>query len=166
MPECECASYGHLEQNRKSINRRIRDTRSIKQRLSMVAQHPDGEHILLRCGVCGQLWQSSRAWNWGNKEYVFRVPDISEADWLAEPFVSPDELLIYMASMDDFLERNDFRESTTVCRVEGCQNNAVQGLVTCLEHHIASLQRVHALPARPGGRRFPPYTGEDEQNGT
>ena len=154
---CECAAYGHLELDRESINQRIRDTPSIKQRLDAIAHHSAGGAALLRCRACGQLWQSSRAWNWGSKEYVFKVPDIPAGEWLRQPYVQPDSLLIYAAVMADFLECNDFAASAGQCRVEGCQNNAIEGVGACLEHHIAALQDIGALPTLPRGRRFAPY---------
>src|SRR5207244_752755 len=112
MPTCNCASYPDLEPNRKSIDRRIRQTRAIKKTLQVVAEQPHRVNTLYKCQECGQFWQGNWAWNWGGKEYLFKVPDIWDAGWLAEPYAQPDLLLIYIASMDRFLNQNDFQEST------------------------------------------------------
>lgn len=116
-----------------------------------------GEHSLLRCPACDQHWQISRAWNWGNDQYLFKVPSIGPDDWLAEPYVQPDELLIYSALMQDYMEKSNFVERETECRADGCTNRAVRYSVFCVKDHIASLQKAGALPAFPQGRWFEPY---------
>jgi hypothetical protein len=159
MQSCSCAKYDDLELYRHNIGRRIRETRDIKKGLTLLAEHPSNMYKLFRCEVCGQFWQSTCAWNWGGKEYIYRVPAISIEDWLAEPYIRPDELLIYNAMMSNWYEKAKPRESDRPCRREGCPNRAIEGLVQCLEHHLEDLQRVHALPTRPQGRWFPPYVG-------
>jgi hypothetical protein len=51
------------------------------------------------------MWQCSRAWNWGNEKYIFKVPDVELADWLELRFMSPDEWLIYIA-LEEYYHNN------------------------------------------------------------
>jgi hypothetical protein len=154
---CECSQYEHLELYRKAVSKRIKQTKTLKKQLEIIAEHSNGEYKLLKCPACGQLWQSSRAWNWGNDEYLFKVPNIQIDEWLSEPYIPPDEMLIYSAVMQDYMERNSFVETERECRAEGCVNRAVEFTVFCLEHHIESLQNAGALPKDPTGRWFAPY---------
>ena len=57
------------------------------------------------CESCNQIWQASRAWNWGNDLYFFKVPNTTVENWLKQPFVQPDELLIYTAVITEFLNQ-------------------------------------------------------------
>jgi hypothetical protein len=157
MASCKCDGFGHLELCRDKITRRIKESKKLKKALSMLTRHKDGEHQLLKCPLCGQLWQFSRAWNWDNYEYLFKVPQIEIDDWLTEPYMQPDSLLIYSAVMQDFFQRNQFVEKNEECRIAACNNKAVVGLVTCLAHHIEGMRRNRALPREPEGRGFPPY---------
>jgi len=157
MPECKCESFDHLELTRKVINRRARASKSIKTCLQQIAQHPDGEHILLQCPACGQHWQRSLAWNWGNKEYLFRVPSLDATEWVREPFVQPDELLIFDAVMRRFIEKLSSESSENPCKRDGCGKRAAKFSVFCRTHHIEELQKIHQLPQSPLGRWFAPY---------
>jgi hypothetical protein len=154
---CECWHFDHMELYRHNIDSRIKATKRIKRDLKSLAESPDKMHKLFKCEVCGQFWQGSYAWNWGNKEYIYKVPTISVKDWLEEAYIQPDQLLIYNAVMSNWYESNSFEESEQPCRHDGCPNKAVKGLVQCLEHHIEDLQRAGALPKPPQGRWFPPY---------
>src|SRR5262249_15616435 len=151
---CACPDYDHMELYGRNISRRIRDTGRIKGRLALIAEHPIRTHSLYKCEVCGQSWQSSYAWNWGGKEYIYKVPSINPEDWLAQPYILPDQLLIYNAVMSNWYDRNHFTESDESCRRPGCPNRALSGLAQCLQHHIEDLQRVHTLPQPPQGRWF------------
>ncbi len=157
---CDCRKYEDLELTRSQITARIRESKALRPNLTLIASHTDKEHQLYRCEECGQLWQSSRAWNWGNDRYLFRIPAISESEWLSEVFVQPDELLIFAAVMCDFLEKNSFKPSHEKCAISECERLAVAGLRTCLPHHIDSLQRVGRLPQSPIGQWFGPYKYE------
>jgi len=154
---CECHKYEHLTLDRKAVSKRIKETKNFKKLLEVVAKHNGVEHQLLKCAACGQLWQSSRAWNWGNDEYLFKVPPIEIEAWLSEPFVQPDEMLIYSAVMQDYVEDNSVAETEKECRTSGCGKRAVELSVFCMGHHIESLQNAGALPKDPKGRWFPPY---------
>ncbi len=154
---CSCSEFEDLEFLRKLISERIKQSRSLKESLELVIDNPDGEHKLYRCQVCHQFWQGSRAWNWGNDEYLFCVPGIFADEWLSNVYVQPDVLLIFVASIKDFFSRNDFSETAVACRVEGCEVSAVTGLARCLRHHVQSLQKGRMLPANPDGRWFGPY---------
>ncbi len=158
---CTCAEYADIEFQRKAVRARIKVTPALRRTLSLVAKHKDGEHKLYSCPACGQFWQSSRAWNWGAEEYLFRVPTVDTASWLAEVFVQPDELLIFTAVMSQFLRQNRFSPGPAACTVAGCSSHAVIGVGTCLRHHVEALQREHQLPSAPLGRWFSPYVREN-----
>ncbi len=154
---CECEKYEHLKLYREPINQRIKKSRILKRRLKELAQSTDGEHTLWQCSICSQFWQSSYAWNWGQKFYLFKVPPIAVDEWLIEPYIQPDELLIFTAVMQDYLDKNSSEETDRKCRAEGCGKNAIKFTVFCLSHHIESLQKAGALPKYPKGKWFLPY---------
>ena len=158
---CSCSEFEHLEFLRKVVSRRIKESHALKQSMNVIAKHPEGEHKLYRCGECGQLWQGSRAWNWGNEEYLFRVSRVDVDSWKSEVFVQPDELLIFTAVMDDYISQNAFTDRGFLCNTPDCGRKAVLGTANCLRHHIESLQRVGNLPPDPKGRWFHPYVREN-----
>jgi len=157
---CQCAEYEDLEMLRKVISKRIKKTKELKKKLKLIVTSEDKEHQLWVCESCGQIWQSSRAWNWGNDLYLFKVPQITKEEWLIKPYVQPDELLIYVGSLSEFLKQG-LKKGEEKCKKDGCTNNAVKGLVMCLKHHIENLQKVHSLPQEPVGRWFQPYVEEN-----
>ena len=161
MKNCKCAEFEDLEMLRKVISKRIKETKKLKKALNLLTKSEDGEHVLMNCESCGQYWQGSRAWNWGNDLYLFRVPKIANEDWQQEPYVQPDELLIYVASLQGILDQGNFEPKSEPCRVEGCEQPAIKGLVNCLEHHVQNLQKINQLPRNPKGRWFPPYLAEN-----
>src|SRR5439155_25550096 len=120
MTTCDCPEYLPLELLRKAIDDRIRASKSLRKRLELIAEDPSGEHRLYRCPTCAVLWQRSLAWNWGNKEYLFTVPEIDPALWKEQVYVQPDELLIFAAVFGRFMEQQKFEPSVDVCRSEGC----------------------------------------------
>jgi hypothetical protein len=154
---CPCVDYEHIEFKRKAVRKRINESRSLRKSFALVLKHPDEEHKLYHCEACGQLWQASRAWNWGNDEYLFRVPEVKVDQWIAEVFVQPDELLIFTAVISEFLSRNTFTAQEARCNVAGFRSKAVSGVSTCLLHPVEALQRVQQLPENPTGRWFEPY---------
>jgi len=158
---CSCSTYEDLEFLRKVISKRIKESRTLKKSFVQIAEHSEKEHKLYRCGECNQNWQGSRAWNWGNDEYLFKVPPIDTDSWGAEVFVQPDELLIFTAVVSDFLKRNTFAKKDSVCSVTECEQHAVSGSVNCLRHHFESLQRTRMVPSYPSGRWFKPYVREN-----
>lgn len=160
MPNCDCDKYPPLELLRESINGRIRQSRALHRRLAILGRHPGHEHILYQCPVCQQTWQGSRAWNWGNDEYLFAVPQVPLCEWMSEPYVQPDELLIFVAVMRDFLERQTWEPTERACGQQGCPKAAIKLSAFCREHHVANLQRSRLLPASPSGRWFDPYRAE------
>lgn len=161
MKNCKCAEFEELEMLRKVISKRIKETKNLKTSLTLLSKTDDGEHLLMQCQVCGQLWQGSRAWNWGNELYLFQVPTISTEDWQQDVYVQPDELLIYVASMQSILAQNNFKQKNEPCKLEGCEQPVIKGLVNCLEHHVQNLQKVNQLPQNPKGRWFSPYLAEN-----
>jgi hypothetical protein len=158
---CLCAQFSDLELLRGDITKRIRDSKQLKKSLSVICKHLDGEHKLYHCAACGQLWQGSRAWNWGNYEYLFKVPSVEPLDWASEVYAQPDELLIFTAVMHDFLTRGAFTDTVSICRAEGCSKKAVSGAVHCLGHHLSNLQILGTMPPYPTGRWFGPYAREN-----
>lgn len=149
---CRCAEYEPIELDRKSINERIKETKSLKTQLKVIAkyQKANAGHKLLRCPGCQQFWQASYAWNFGAKEYLFKVPEISVDEWLEEPYMQPDEMLM-CGSLNEEIMRQDFEETVNSCRAEGCSNRAVRWHVLCKSHYLASQLK------SPQGRLFPPY---------
>src|SRR5690349_10840719 len=145
---CNCKSYRPLELSRDQISRRIKAGKEILKTLESQAEVNNGA-VLYQCRVCGQFWQKSIAWNWGGKNYLFKVPETSTSDWLNEQYMSPAEMLIHSALMADYFKVNKFIESKTRCRNEGCDRMATEGNVLCKHHFIESLQRVGLLPKEP-----------------
>jgi hypothetical protein len=154
---CRCDTTRPLELTREAISQRAKQTRELKRVLAVLTDHPDREHQLRRCETCGQLWQRANAWNWGAKEYFFIVPPVETQAWLDLPFVDPDELLIWVSTIDGFVRKGDFRPGPRQCAEAACHHSAIQYSVLCIAHHIASLQAVHILPPTPRGRFYAPY---------
>ena len=155
---CKCSQYQPIAPNRKSINKRIKETKEIKKGLVLLAENKSREVELYRCPVCGQLWQSGHDWKKGYQEYLFQVPEIDVAKWKAKSYVEPAALMLYMVMMENYLEQNTVEASSNPCRAQGCKERAIKMSVFCEKHHIKQLQKVGLLPERPKGRRFPPYT--------
>lgn len=154
---CRCGEFGTIELYREHVSERIKRTRTLRRTLDLVAEHPLKEHKLLKCGVCNQFWQISRAWNWGDFEYLFKVPEIEEVDWKTEPFEQPDELLIHSSMMYTYDENNTFELTSRICKNDTCSEFSIQYSVLCKQHHITDLQERSVLPPRPSGRRLPDY---------
>lgn len=153
---CNCADYKDIELDRKSISVRIKESKVLKKQLNLIAKHKV-EYKLYQCPICGQMWQGSHAWNWGNDEYVFKVPLIAISDWQDNTYISPDEMLIFSAVMQNYLSKNDFKITERKCIVDSCNEKAVEFSVHCKNHHIEHLQQTHSLPEKPKGRLFLPY---------
>ncbi len=162
MADCLCGEYGPLELRPSQISGRIRAMHRSRRGLTLVAESGDQRHRLYCCAICEQHWQQSWSWLFGAKDYIFKVPAVAEAEWQDEPFARPDEMMIYAAVLDTYLEENDFPDSPNPCRVNRCTRLAVAGLVLCLEHQIASLQAIGLLPEPPLGRMFAPYRFRDD----
>ncbi|WP_210490327.1 hypothetical protein [Rufibacter aurantiacus] len=113
--------------------------------------------MLYQCLYCQQFWQSNRAWNWGNKEYLIKVPAIEVEDWKVDPYMQPDQMLIYSALMIEYFEKNILADSEKLCSKESCNRPALTTSVLCKDHFIQNLQEFHLLPKRPSGRLFEPY---------
>jgi hypothetical protein len=158
--DCNCSKYQPIELSRKSVNKRIRQTKEIMLQLDVLAEDKgeDSYLKLLRCRVCAQFWQNGREWNFAYKEYLFQVPETEVADWLEEPYVQPAALMLYSAMMHNYFEQNKFEEGSSKCRKESCESKAIKSGAFCLQHHIESLQDVRLLPKLPLGKIFPPYS--------
>lgn len=160
MFTCNCKIYEDLEMTRKVITKRIKDRKQLKKSLAELCLSSDKEHKYLKCEECGQHWQMSRAWNWGNEAYMFKVPAIPVNDWLELPFVQPDKLLIFVACVSDFIKKSNQLDDT-VCKVEGCKEYVLLNTVFCIKHQMQSLQRQNRFPSFPEGRWFGPYLREN-----
>lgn len=154
---CDCTTFPDIELLREAISARIRASERLRRQLVRVDSRNPSEHALYLCPDCGQQWQFSRAWNWGNRLYGFRVPAIELNDWLEMHYVQPDEMLLYSALMHDFFTTQPWEDSSEGCRKTDCSRPAVRGQVLCKEHHIRSLQNASMLPKEPTGRWFSPY---------
>jgi hypothetical protein len=154
---CNCSKYQPIELDRKSISRRTKESRSIKQQLKLLAENLESNLQLFECSVCGQLWQNGREWNFANQEYLFQVPKIDVEVWKREPFAQPAAMMIYSAMMENYCARTTFETGDSKCRVENCTNRALRFSVFCKDHHIEELQRIKTLPKKPSGKMFPPY---------
>lgn len=154
---CNCKKFLPLQLLRDQITLRIKETKNILITLDELGKAAGG-NVLYKCNICGQFWQRSSAWNWSGKNYLFQVPATDVADWKAEQYVSPADILIYNASMEDYFGRNKFTESKDNCRVEGCNSKAIVGDVVCKKHLIENFQKNGILPKEPTGKIFEPYT--------
>ena len=154
---CKCAKYPALPFLRDAITRRIRETKGILPRLTLLETNSQDRLRLYVCEACGQYWQTGHEWNFGDREYIFQVPAIESSEWLREPYRQPAAMLIFTAAMTDFFEKNSFEEGDARCREEGCANRAMKQGLFCIDHHVEQLRAVRILPAVPAGRIFPPY---------
>jgi hypothetical protein len=153
---CACAKYPPLELSRDQIDKRIKATKNILRHLDLRGESPKG-HSLFQCKSCKQFWQLSNAWNWGGKNYLFKVPDIETSDWIDNPYISPADMTIYSASMEEYFRKNKFKESDNACKIENCNKKSLSNNVLCKEHFIESLQKIGLLPQPLQGRMFAPY---------
>lgn len=135
--------FPHIEFTREAVTKRAKETKSILGNLTLLGNHPDGEHRLYFDDATGEYWQYSSAWNWGAKPYCFLVPMISLDDWLTERYVDPDEMIVFVAVMQQFLAAPANRQ------------------IPNLQNHVRSLQRIGNMPQDPEGRWFEPYLREN-----
>ncbi|HYK06092.1 MAG TPA: hypothetical protein VE974_30395 [Thermoanaerobaculia bacterium] len=143
---------------RDAIKRRIRETKRLLARLSLLETNAQLQLRLYICAVCGQYWQTGHEWNFGDREYIFRVPAIESSEWLREPYCQPAAMLIYSAAMENFFARNSFEDGDAPCREEACANRSMKQGFFCLDHHLEQLRAVRILPPTPPGRIFAPYS--------
>lgn len=139
----EITSYPDIEFTREAVSKRIKETKEIISKLSLLEKHPDNEHRLYVNEQTGAYWQYASAWNWGAKPYCFIVPKIEIADWRQERYVDPDELMLYVIQMRQFLAAPS--------------NKSIPNLA----EHVAMLQRMRTFPENPKGRWFGPYKSEN-----
>ena len=135
--------FPHIEFTREAVTKRAKETKAIVGGLTLIGEHTDGEHRLYVDDATGDCWQYSSAWNWGAKPYCFLVPSITLEDWLAERYVDPDEMIIYVAVMQQFLAAPTNRQ------------------IPDLPKHVSSLQHIGNMPKDPEGRWFGPYLREN-----
>ena len=150
---CGCSKYAPVELERKSIRKRINESKLLKQRLEGIAEYREeyNWHNLYRCAECDQLWQESCAWNVGARWYLFQVPHVSVEEWLKEPYVQPYDLMMYWAGYEELMAQN-YEPTDYLCREEGCENHAIRWHILCKEHYWATQLK------RPRGKIFPPYS--------
>lgn len=155
---CDCENFQPIELSREAITERIKKTPRFLKRLEIVVEHDRSKNKLLKCKSCGQHWQLAHAWSWGDRKYLFEIPEIDRNEWLEEQFQKPDELIIYSASLEDYFDRNDFTITNAECRQEHCSESAIKYTIFCRDHHVESLQKSGVLPKRPVGRQLPYYS--------
>ena len=118
---CTCGKYADLELSRPAVDQRIGKTRGLRKALRLLVESPSKWPRLYKCETCEQFWQESEAWgwdNWGKPIYLFKVPAISTAEWLQEPYIQPHELLVFGARVERVLE--NILEKNEPCAVSGC----------------------------------------------
>ncbi len=152
---CDCDKFQPMELSSDALMERIKQTPRFLKRLEIVAEHDRRKNKLLKCESCGQNWQLATAWSWGDREYLFEIPEIDRSEWLEEQFQKPDELIVYSASLEDYFDRNDFTITNAECRKEDCSELAIKYTVFCRDHHVESLQKSRVLPIPPVGRQLP-----------
>jgi hypothetical protein len=133
------STYPHIDFRREAVSNRTKETKAILTKLTLLANHDDQEHRLYKDDETGDYWQYASAWNWGAKPYCFLVPSIETAEWQMERYVDPDELLIFVAAMGQYLSVPS--------------NRSIPNLAT----HMRMLQQIGTLPKKPEGRWFGPY---------
>lgn len=155
---CNCNQYPDLDEG-AALQKRCSQTKKTLGLLQLLSLHESGEHKLYRCAKCGQLWQRSLAWALGNREYLFKVPQIDSEAWLARPFFPPDELFLRSGSVGLYLERAQFVEQEALCRSAGCPEHSIKFSVFCALHHMQNL----GIKTGPPGdyRWFGPYLEEN-----
>lgn len=158
MASCACNRYTDIS-DRDLLNKRSKETKKLTGDLTLLAEHAQKEHTLYKCPVCGQLWQLSLDWMGGNKPYIFKVPNISQADWTEKPFVQPDELFNRIARIQLYLKNTLFVETHDLCRKDGCANHALKLSVFCAVHHMENIGIKAELP--DDYRWFEPYYKEN-----
>ena len=131
--------YPHIQFKRNEVSKRIKETKNLLKSFKLIAEHPDQEHKLFLDESTNEYWQLAYAWNWGAKPYGFIVPLIRVEEWQKERYVDPDELLIYVASMQNYLAIPTNRQ------------------IKNLPDHVKQLQKMGNLPKDPEGRWFGPY---------
>lgn len=149
--KCDCDKYKHLELHRKSITKRIKKTQNLKEYLEIIESKREANNSLYRCPTCGKLWQSSIAWNWQGKEYLFEIPEVGVNEWMNEQFVQPDELIIYSYHFQRYSKGQNFTPRDIECKKAECCEKAIQYSVFCLWHQFESLNKF------PNGKLFEPY---------
>jgi hypothetical protein len=158
---CQCAAFEDVELHWNAVEKRIRESRKLVTKLRLI--HGDWDSgvadTLHSCDSCGQLWQGSFAWAWGenhdNPRYLFKVPIIDLEEWRQTPFIRPHELLTFSAAFENVSK--GLTEKQDRCKHSDCQQRAVTYSVFCLRHHIESLQAIGRFPSSPSGRWFQPY---------
>jgi hypothetical protein len=155
---CDCDKFQPMGLSSDALTERIKQTPRFLKRLEIVAEHDPSKNKLLKCESCGQHWQLAYAWSWGDRKYLFEIPEINSNEWLEEQFQKPDELIVYSAHMHDYFDRNDFTTTNAECRHEDCSELAIKYTVFCRDHHLESLQKSGVLPKRPTGRQLPYYS--------
>ncbi|GEP44289.1 hypothetical protein [Brevifollis gellanilyticus] len=135
--------FPHIEFSREAVSKRAKETKAIIGELVLVAKHPDGEHRLYRNEKTDEYWQYASAWNWGAKAYCFIVPEIEVEDWKAQRYVDPDEMIVFVGSLQQFLAVPANRRIPELLK------------------HVRMLQSIRTMPSDPEGRWFGPYLKEN-----
>ena len=155
---CNCYLYKDLDLNCASISARIKETKSIISSLFLVSKKSESNGMrLYSCPDCHQHWQYSSAWNWGAKPYVYKIPNVTVELWRDNPFVRPDEILIYNAVMERFVNKIGGASNEANCNTADCTEKSLTSVPFCIRCHIKNLQAVQMLPQPISGKVFPPY---------
>lgn len=161
---CGCDSYDELPLTVEAITRRAKLFKEMRSRLKQIAQRMVQrwvEHYrLYRCESCGACWQATLT-TVGHEDafYLYRVPNLTNAEWLERPFLCPSTLLSSHRQMTQF-RRLPHPVSDARCSMPNCDERALAVSSHCLEHHIDNLGAIGVLPGRPIGRCFGRYRAE------
>lgn len=162
MTACLCNQYNDIS-DRDLLNKRSKETKKLTSDLTLLAVHAQKEHKLYKCPACDQLWQLSLDWMGGNKPYIFKVPNISETEWIIKPYVQPDELFNRIARIQLYLKDALFVETHDQCRKDECFNHAIKLSIFCAMHHMESIGIKTTLPNE--FTWFDPYFKENYEFG-
>ena len=118
------------------------------------------EHYrLYRCEQCNQYWQGSLAPRDSDTWYLYKVPTTAIAKWKRSPYIPPHTIADYLQSRDEYIS-NEFDLRDNLCRVDGCQVNAIEGLLNCHYHQWLEIWGKENRDWLERLTWYPPYTTE------
>jgi cell wall assembly regulator SMI1 len=148
---CVCSQHREPPRTIDALWERVTHTPDIKASLALVAGDEARGLTLLRCVVCGSLWQGSGG-EVRTHAYVQGVPSIEAAAWRQQPFQEAWAVALYESAKADWLRRQKPGEG--ICQVKGCGRATIRFSVECLEHELAGLHERGGLRS-PAGRSWP-----------
>ena len=118
------------------------------------------EHYrLYRCEQCDQFWQASLAPRDCDKWYLYKVPKVAISKWKQAPYIPPHDIVDYVQCREEYIS-NDFALGDRLCRVDGCQVHAIEGLLCCHYHQWLEIRGNEIQGWLDRLTWYPPYTPE------